>query len=309
MRSFSSQKGVRSFFVIWAGQLISLTGTVMTGFALAVWTYQKTGSVTQYSFIALATAVPGILLSPFAGALVDRWDRRRVMILAVTGSAAAVGGIALLLLAGHLEIWYLVLLLSIASSCESFQSPAFSASVTLLVPKERLGNYNGIVQLGQAVPKVLSPAIAGLLVAWIHIWGVIAIDFVTFLVAVVSLLVVRIPSPPPSAVVQAGRETGKPSFKQEILEGFRYLKERPGLLSVLVIFAVTYYSIGVVNVAGPALVLSFTSPQQLGIALSLVSIGFIGGSVLMSVWGGPRRRINGVLGFTIPFGLGILMAG
>jgi MFS family permease len=307
MLKLRSRTGVQAFFTIWTGQLVSLIGSGLTGFALAVWVYQATGSVTQFSMIALATTLPGILLAPLTGTLVDRWDRRKVMLLADTGSACCTLAIAWLLAMDSLTVGAIVLLTGLSSTFESLQSPAFDAAVTTLVPKERLGNYNGLIQLGQAIAKVVSPALAGLLVGRIGLPGVILIDFATYLVGVAATLLVRVPMPtaPPEPADVAPRE----SMLREVTAGWRYLRANPTLLVVMLFFGVTYFSIGIVNVSGPALVLSFASPAILGSALSIAAIGFVAGSILMSTWGGPRRRIYGVLGFTVPFGLGIALAG
>jgi MFS transporter, DHA3 family, macrolide efflux protein len=303
----TSRSGVRAFFTIWTGQLVSLIGSGLTGFALAVWVYRETGSVTQFSLIALATTLPGILLAPLAGTLVDRWDRRKVMLLADTGSALCSLGIASLLYSDSLSVGAIVALTALSSSFESLQSPAFDAAVTLLVPRERLGNFNGLIQLGQAIPKVVSPVLAGLLVDRVGLGGVILIDFATYLVGVAATMLARVPMPPAAREDAVGAVSQ--SLRDEVTAGWRYLRANPTLLLVLLFFAVTYFSIGIVNVSGPALVLSFASAASLGSALSMAGVGFIAGSIAMSAWGGPRRRIYGVLGFTVPFGLGIALAG
>jgi MFS family permease len=309
MLKLRPRTGVAAFFTIWAGQLVSLIGSGLTGFALAVWVYERTGSVTQFSIMALATTLPGIVLAPFAGALVDRWDRRKVMLLADTGSALCTLSIAALVGADSLSLAAVVALSALSSTFESLQSPAFDSAVTLLVPQERLGNYNGLLQLGQAIPRVVSPVLAGVLVDRIGLSGVIVIDFTTYLIGVTATLLTRLPMPAAPAAASADSDDDSPSLLSELTAGWRYLSAHPTLLVVLAFFAVTYFSIGIVNVSGPALVLSFASASSLGSALSMAGLGFVAGSVLMSVWGGPRRRIYGVLGFTLPFGLGIALAG
>lgn len=298
-------RSVRSFLTIWAGQLVSLIGSGLTAFALAVWVYQETGSVTMFSFLALATTVPGILLSPIAGLVVDRWDRRLVMIASDAGAAACTLAAAALLFAGSLELWQIVVLLSLSSAFESFQSPAYASAVPLLVPRERLGRFNGLIQLGVALPKIVSPLLAGLLIEVVHLGGILLLDCATFLVGIATLLSVRLPRPAPAA---RREETGG-SLLREATEGWRFLKARTGLLAVLLFFAVTHFTLGIVNVGFPALILSFASAASLGTLMALAGAGLVAGSVAMSVWGGPKRRIDGVLGFTVVFGLGAALAG
>ena len=143
-------RGMRTFFVIWSGQLVSTIGSGLTGFALGVWIYQETGSVTLFSLNLLAVAVPNLIVSPFAGALVDRWDRRLVMIMSDTGAGLATLSIAILYMTGNLEVWNILLATAINSAFSTFQWPAYSAVTTLLVPKEQLGRAGGMVQIGEA---------------------------------------------------------------------------------------------------------------------------------------------------------------
>ncbi|MGB5985303.1 MAG: MFS transporter, partial [Desulfobacterales bacterium] len=179
-------RGVRTFLIIWFGQLISLVGTNMTGFALGVYVYQGTGSVTQFALISLFVTLPTILLSPFAGALVDRWDRRTVLILSDTGAGLSTLAIFLLLASGRLEVWMIYLATGISSAFSAFQWPAYSASTALLVPKEHFGRASGMTQLNEAAAQIVAPAIAGAVVVTIGVQGVIFIDFVTFGFAVLT---------------------------------------------------------------------------------------------------------------------------
>ena len=180
-----------TFALIWFGQLISLVGSGLTSFALGVWVYQTTGSVTSYTLVILCAMAPNILLSPVAGALVDRWDRRRAMLLSDTG--AGLGTLAIVLLLTYNkggQLWPILLATATSSAFSAFQWPAYAASTALLVPKEQLGRANGMVQFAQAVGFIASPALAGYLVTRIHVQGVILIDFITFAFAVFTLLLV-----------------------------------------------------------------------------------------------------------------------
>lgn len=295
---------MRTFAIVWFGQLVSLIGSGLTGFALGVWVYQRTGSVTQYSLILLATALPNVALSPFAGALVDRWDRRMVMILGDTGAALSTLAIALMLSVDRLDVWHIYLATAVNSSFSTFQWLAYSAATTLLVPKQHLGRANGMVQLGLAAAQIASPALGGSLLALIQIQGVILIDLSTFIPALLTLLVVRIPNPE-SPVESAQKAT----VLREATTGWRYIAARPGLLGLLVYFAITYFASAMTESLGVPLMLSLTTPAVLGALLSIGGAGMLMGSLVMSVWGGPERRIHGVLGFGILGGLVILIAG
>ncbi|MDM9382025.1 MFS transporter [Chlorogloeopsis sp. ULAP01] len=293
------------FIFIWFGQLVSLIGSGLTGFALGVWVYQRTGSVTQFALISLFTTLPGILVSPLAGVLIDRWDRRWAMILSDSGAALSTFAIALLLLAGRLEVWQIYLASAVSSAFSAFQWPAYVAATTLLVPKQQLGRASGMVQLAEATAQILSPAIAGVLVGQIQVEGVILIDFATFVFSLFTLLSVRFPSPKTTTNSQAG----KSSLLQEASYGWSYISDRLGLLSLLIFIAAVNFLTGIVSVLVTPLALAFTSVAMLGQVLTTGGCGMLVGSLVVSVWGNFKRPIYAVFSFTLLGGLAIFLAG
>lgn len=301
----TSTPGFKTFLLIWFGQLISLTGSGMTGFALGVWVFITTGSVTRFALISLATTLPGILMSPIAGALVDRWDRRMAMLLSDTGAGICTLLIATLLFTGRLEVWHIYVLMGISSAFSSFQWPAYSAATTLLVPKQQYGRASGMVQMAEAVGMILAPLLAGALVGLIQVQGIILIDFATFLFAVATLLLVRVPHPPVSAEGLHGRG----SLLQEAAYGWKYITARRGLFGLLLFFAFINFTFGIASVLFTPLVLSFTTPAVLGVLMSVLGIGMLAGSLVMSAWGGPKKRVYGILGSALIQGLMMFFAG
>src|SRR5215213_2910480 len=187
---------MRTFLIIAIGQFISLLGSGLTNFAIAVWILLRTGSVTQFGLLLLIVTLPGFFVTPIAGASADRWDRRWLMILSDTGAAVGTLAMAVMFLFGEPSIWLIAAALAVSSICGSFRFPAYLASVPLLVPKEQLGRANGVIQLGEGLGKLLAPMLAGILLVPIGIQGIILIDFTTFLVAVGMLFLVKIPTPP-----------------------------------------------------------------------------------------------------------------
>lgn len=283
------------FAIVWFGQLVSLTGSGLTEFALGVWVFQRTGSPVQFALTVLFVSLPRILLSPLAGTLVDRWDRRRVMLLSDTGAALCTLAVALLLFAHQLQVWHIYLLMAISSAFGTFQRPAYAAATTLLVPPQQYGRANGMIGLARSVSSLVSPALAGFLVVTAGLPIVLLVDFATFLFAVLTLVVVRFPSPPWSAEGAAARG----SLLREAASGWVYITRRPGLLGLLILYAATWF----LGVPTEALlqpyVLSFASPEVLGWVVSLTGAGFLAGGLLMSAWGGPKRRIYGIIGFEL----------
>jgi MFS family permease len=294
-----------TFVLIWFGQVISLIGSGLTGFALGIWVYQTTGSATQFSLIYLFAELPTTLVAPLAGVIADRADRRWVMILSDTGSGLSTLAIALLLWLGKLEIWHIYLAMAFSSICKGFQFPAYYASPTLLVAKKHFSRTNGMLHLGEAAGKLFSPILAGVLIGMIKLQGLILIDFATFGFAMLTLLVVRFPKHQKSIRDPANKET----LWQEMTYGWNYIFGRPGFTILLIFYVVTNFAIGLAQVLITPMVLSFGNAQVLGTILSVGGSGWLLGAILMSTWGGPKRKIQGIFGFEILLGLSILVMG
>jgi DHA3 family macrolide efflux protein-like MFS transporter len=298
-------RGLRAFTIIWLGQVVSLCGSALSSFAVGVWVYQKTGSATQFALIALFAMLPGLLLAPLAGALLDRFDRRALMLLADSGAGLATLSLALLLWAGRLDVWHVYVVVAISRIFDSLKVPALSASTTLIVPKAQLPRASGMAQVGPAVAQIVGPVIAGALLVLIGLEGVVVIDFATFLVAAATILPFAIPRPAASAAGSVGRG----SLWREALSGWAYIRERPGLLGLLAFFAGSYFSLGMVQVLLTPLVLSFTTPAVLGTVLSVATSGLLISGLAISVWGVPRQRVRAILVCTLMQGLFLFAGG
>ncbi len=305
MRSDTTPGGMSVFLPVALGQIISGTGTALTGFALGAWVYRETHSTTQYAFILLVAMLPALIVAPLAGALVDRWDRRRVMILSDSGAAVCTAILAILIYFGRLEIWHIYVTLMASSILRGFQTPAYLASTSLLVPKEQLGRANGILQIETTSCYLLSPIMAGWLMDKIGVPGVMAIDFITFIVAVSVLLAVRFPKPKKSTTGKAAGE----SLLKEAGYGWRYISTKPGFLGLMILFALGNYANLMTDTVLPPMLLDFTSPSVLGSVLSAGGLGMLAGTLVMSAWGGPKRRIYGVFIFKTLAGLAIMCIG
>ncbi|MEM7051542.1 MAG: MFS transporter [Acidobacteriota bacterium] len=301
----SSPPGLGAFLRIWLGQSISLFGSGLTAFAVGVWTFETTGSVTLFSLIAVAASLPPIFLSPFAGALLDRHDRRWLMILSDAGAALATGALVLLIWSGALQIWHLFVIAGLSAAFGTFQHPAFSAVTTLLVPREHLGRAAGLVQMGQAGAQILAPLVAGFLLIKIQLAGVIAVDLATFLLAVILLLTVRIPRPEVS-VEGAGARS---SLWREAAFGWHYIRRRGGLLRLLAYFAGLNFLVPLGMLLAVPLVLSFRTAAELGTVQAIGGIGFLVGSIFMAGWGGPKKKILGILGLAPLISVGLVVTG
>lgn len=296
--------GMKTFIVIWFGQLISILGSSLTSFALGIWTYQQTGSVSQFAIVLFASTLPPVLLAPFAGLLADYWNRRWLIILADTGSALSTLVVVVLLLTNHLEAWHIYLTAGFSAIMGTIQGPAYIVTIPLLVPPDQLGRANGMGQFSRSLGQLIAPILGGFLLVSIGLPGIITIDLLTFLVAVTTMLIVRFPDRP-RATQHAARE----SRTQAITAGWRYIIQRPGLLALLIYFALINFFLGSIEVLVTPLALSVTSADMLGVILFTGGLGMVAGSLTMSFWGGPRRKIYGILVAQLIGGLCVLLAG
>ncbi len=297
-------RSMKTFFVIWIGQLISMLGSGLTSFGLGVWIFARTGKATPFAITALFGSLPSVLLSPVAGMAADRYNRRKIMILADTGAAVVTLVAAVLLMTDSLLIWHIYLIAMSSSIFSAFQEPAYSSSITMLVPKEQLARAGGLMQMGQAISGLLTPLLAGVLFVYIDLRGIIWIDFITFFFAVGALLLVRIPQPKPTT------ETGeKTSFIQSALFGWKYLRARAGLFWILWYFAVGNFALNISSVMLTPLALTLGGAAELGGVQAAIGVGMLGGSIVMSAWGGPKRRVLGLIGSVFFIAIGFLVTG
>jgi MFS family permease len=301
-------RGMKTFLVIWVGQLVSIIGSGLTGFALSVWMFEQTGQATPIAMNALFFNLPRVILSPIAGSVADRYNRRLVMILADTGAALSTLVVAIILFSGNLQVWHIYLTTAISSAFSVFQEPAYRASITMLVPKKDLARAGGIQQIGFAIQTILTPLIASVLYLAVGLRGVILIDFATFFIAIGALALVRIPQPKPTTEVEDG--DGKQSMWKDAVFGWKYLRKRPGLFGLLWYYAVVNFFLSLSGVLVIPLVLSYGAATDIGVIQMAGGAAMLIGGVAMGIWGGPKYRlIWGVIAAIGLSGVGYFMAG
>jgi MFS family permease len=290
MLALLTERKLRVFYRIWIGQLVSMLGSGLSNFAVGVWIYQQTHSTSLFAMIALTATIPGMILTPYAGAIADRFDRRIIMMLADFGSALATLGMLILIFTHHLAIWKLFPLVAFGATCGAFQAPAYDASISLIVPKKYFVKIGGLMTFGPSLVNISAPALAGVLIGLIGLGGIFIIDFITFGFALLMLLMTRIPRPEP--VAGDARST---RFIASFLEGWRYIRQRPGLLSLLGYAMLVSFVLSNMSVLLTPMVLSFASPAVAGTVISVGGSGMLIGAALVTMIGGPRRHIDGVL--------------
>lgn len=294
---------LRDFLLIWAGQCISNVGSRVASFALGIWVLRTTGSTTEFAMTFVAMTIPALLVSTVSGALVDRWDRRRIMIACDALSAVTMLLIAGLGAIGHLTIWFIYLAVGAASLFDAFRIPAFSASIPQLAPRELSPRMNGMVQTGNAVAEIVGPLVAGALVTAISLPGIVTLDALTFLAGVVTLAMASIPRH--AAITTESRE----GLLSEAAMGWRYVSARPSLVGMLAISGWNNLLFSMACVVIAPLLLSFANPQLLGMQYAISGVGLLLGGFAMVAWGGPRKRVHGVLFFSCVGGLCLAATG
>jgi len=304
----SGLTGMRAFTLIWIGQFVSLVGTGMSGFAMSLWAWELTGQATALALVAFFRFAPVVLLSPVAGALADRWDRRIVMMLSDVAAGLATVVLFLLSLSGNLEIWHLYVAGAFTGAFESFQFPAYSAAITMMVDKKQYARTSAMMGLADAASAIVAPIMAAALYAFLRLEGILLIDIVTFVFAVSVLLFVHIPAPRKS---HEGAES-RGSLLRESGYGFVYIWRRRPLLGLQLVFFGGNLLFTVVTVLLTPMILARTGNDELQLASvnAAMGIGGVLGGLIVSAWGGPQRRVHGVLsGFLFGGSIGPIILG
>jgi len=292
--------GMKGFSIVWIGQIISVLASMMTNFGMTLWMYKQTESATAMAFMQVAFITPFLLLSPIAGAMVDRYNRKLMMMVSDLTAVLSTAVILVLYVTGLIEFWHLYIAAVINGLGNTFQWPAYSAAITTMVPKEQYGRANGMMSLVEAGPGVLAPMIAGAVLALsipgpLDSFGLIMLlDLVTFFIAIGTLLIVYVPQP--QKTVEGQKVQG--NIWAEAWYGFKYIFQRPSLLGLQMIFFFGNLFIGIGFAVFAPMILARTDQNSLifGSVQTAGAIGGIIGGVLMSAWGGFKRRVHGVLG-------------
>ncbi len=308
MQHRTQPSGMFGFTIVWFGQLVSQLGSSLTWFALSLWAWQETGLATSLALVNFFSFGPTVVLGPMAGALVDRWNRKLVMML--SDLAAGISTIVVLLLyaTGNLEIWHLYITGAFAGAFQAFQYPAYSAAITTMVSKAQFARANGMLSVAESAGQVVAPILAGTLIGLIGINGILLIDVVTFVFAVATLAFVRVPQPAATDEGLAARG----SLWHESVYGFGYILKRPSLLGLQLIFLGINLVATFAQVAWSPMILARTenNARILGTVMSAAGLGGVAGGLVLSAWGGPKRRVHGVLtGMILSSLLGVFVVG
>ncbi len=296
-----------TFLIIWIGQQFSLIGSIVVQFALVWWLTQKTGSATVLAGGTIAAVLPGVVVGPFAGTLVDRWNRRRVMMAADSMIAVVAVGLALLFWTGTIQVWHIYAALLIRSVGDTFHWPAMQASTSLMVPEKHLARIAGLNQASRGALGIVGPMAGAFLVSVVHLpahW-IMTVDIFTAMLAVGSLALIAVPQPP------SRQEAVKTSFWADMGEGFRYMWNWPGAMVLLVMAMLINFVVNPAFSLMPILVTKYFGKGaiELGSMDSVSGVGVVIGGLILGAWGGFRRRVLTTLVGLIGMGIGTAMVG
>lgn len=286
----------RPFFTIWTGQALSLFGSALVQFALVWWLTLETGSATILAVAMIAAIVPQVAFGPFAGALVDRLNRKKVMIYADMSIALATLVPAILFWQDLVEVWHLMVVLLVRSGGAAFHWPAFMASTSLMVPKDQLARVNGMNQSIAGLSGIGAPALGAVLLAVAPMQGILAVDIVTAMIAISTIVMVTIPQP------VTARQTERKSLLRETRDGMTFIRGWPGALAVLGVGMLINFIFTPTESLLPILTVKHFeggAPEFAAFQVS-IGIGMILGGVVLGVWGGFKRKMTtAVLGLAL----------
>ena len=299
---------MKPFFVLWTGQAVSLLGSQLVQFALIWWLTQETGSATMLALASLAGLLPRVVLGPFVGVLVDRWNRRLIMLVADSIIALATVVLAYLFWVEAIQIWHLFVILFVRSLGGAFHHPAMQASTTLMAPESQLTRIQGLNQALQGGLSIVSAPLGALLLSILPMQGILAIDVGTAVFAIIPLFFIHVPQPE-QAIDES--QTKRPSFWTEMEAGLRYVWGWPAILALMVMTMMINFVLSPTFSLIPLLVSAHFGgdAMQLGLLDAVAGSGIVIGGLVLGAWGGFKRRIITSLSGLIGIGLGALLIG
>lgn len=288
---------LKDFLILWSTQSISQLGSSMTAFALTLWLYEKTGSSLSTAALTICSYAPYVLMSIFAGALTDRFDKKKTMLVCDVLAVSCTVVILLLFRTNHLMIWHLYALNAVSGLMNTVQQPASEVAMTLVIPEKDYQRTSGLRSLSRSLISILNPLLATALYSFIGLNGVIAVDIGSFIIAFVALqFFIRIPE---------SKSERKESVLTLAKEGIGFLKANPMLMTLILFMSGVNFVASAFDATLPGYVLPNLKGGQavLGIVTSCSGVAMIIGSLIVSVLPKPKDRVK-VVYLSMLFSLG-----
>ncbi|QIR40554.1 MFS transporter [Tolypothrix sp. PCC 7910] len=298
---------MQNYIFIWLGQMVSLIGSSMTAFAFAIWVWELKHQATALALFHVFAQIPQILITPIAGVLVDRINRKLLMIVGDTVGGIVTITVLLLYLTNNLQLWHLYIAFAVKGTFEQFQELAYSASISTMVPKQQYSRVSSLSFLAGNGAIIIAPALAGVLYRVIGLVGILSIDIISFLFAIATVLRVHIPQP---AIAQLHQKKSA-HILEDISFGFKYIISRPSLLSLLVLTAIFWFIHDLGDSVYKPMILerSGNDASILGGLFAAVGVGGVLSVLVINIWGGGKSRIKGIIFGMIGTALGRIILG
>ncbi|WP_442603414.1 amino acid adenylation domain-containing protein [Paenibacillus sp. KN14-4R] len=292
---------MKLFLMVAFVQIISEIGTILSTFGTGIWIFNQTNALSEFAMMFLMGMIPTILVLPFAGAIVDRFDRRVILIISDLLSTVCSLGLLILLGFNELQLWHVYVFTIVLSVANSFRQPAYMAAVTQITPKMYLPQANSVSQFSVAIGGVLAAIFGGVFMDSIGFKGLVIIDLITFGLSVIVLLFLRFPD----TMFTRSEEP----IRKELMGGWNFIMRRKSLIAMVVFFVVVNFLLSIFTVTMTPLILSFTNSSTLGILNAFAGIGVLCGAIAMLITGGMSKRAKGMVGFVLPLAISIMIAG
>ena len=290
---------MKNFYKLWLGELISSIGSGMTAFALSVYVYKKTGSVSYVSLITLLSFMPSIVLSPIGGLLADRYDRRLLMIIGDLFSGLGLVYILWSIQAGEKSIVPIFVGITFSSIFTSLLEPSYRATLTDILEEENYAKASGLIQAAGSAKYLISPVIAGMILSVADIRVILLLDILTFITTCLMIFLVR------KSMNSEMQNYKKDSFKG-LLEGLFIIKENRGVYSLVIIMFFVCFFMGFIQILIRPMILALSSVKTAGIMESLCAVGLLIGSLWIGI-AGIKKNYSKILAVACFF-CGIFMS-
>ena len=287
--SFTESNWKRLFFTIWSGQAFSIFGSSLVEFSLVWYLTDKTGSATVLSLNMMFMLLPYLLLAPFTGALVDRWNRRLVMIIADSFIAVTTLFVMGLFYLDAVQIWHIYLVIFLRSAAGLFHYTAMQASTSLMVPENQLNRVNGLNQALKGGMNIIAPPVGALMIQVFPMHQVLMVDIITAAIAVLPLFFILVPQPQNTS----SEKVNLKNLSSDIRDGVRYARSWVGMMGLMIISLLINFVFNPINALMPLVVKKYFSGGALELSWieMAIGVGIVVGGITLSVWGGFKKRM------------------